>query len=239
MVALDFSRLHDSALMDLRDDIDSLSRPWRELAVLAECAGAPMATLAQLPLGSRDRLLLEVRAHLFGRRVDAEMRCDRCGERLDLSFDAGGMLGAADGSLDDRELVHGSMRLRLRLPDSTDVAAACLAPDAEDVMLSRCVDEPAFDVAALRDSDLRTAIAHRLAELDPQAELRLTSTCPACAATCDTLFDPAGFLLAEIVAYTDRLLSEVDQLARAYGWRESEILALGTRRRRRYLEMTS
>jgi hypothetical protein len=86
---------------------------------------------------------------------------------------------------------------------------------------------------------VRAEIVAALAELDPDAETMLAVSCPSCGGAHDTVFDPAGFLLTELAAYADRLMDEVDQLARAYGWSERDILALGARRRRRYLERTS
>lgn len=249
MVSLELSRLDDRALMDLRDDFESLARPWRELAVLGACCDEPLVDLARLPLGERDCLLLRVRRHLFGRRVDADRRCHACGERLDISFDVDDLLGATEIKRAEdtvRSDVHrptavefeaAGMTLRLRAPDTGDVAAAVAAPDPELAVLMRCID-PAND-AVLQDSRVREAIAVRLAEIDPGAEIALSSTCPQCGAPSETIFDPAGFLIAEITAYTDRLIDQVDQLARVYGWTEADILALGARRRHRYLELTS
>lgn len=255
MMALELSQLDDPALMALRDECDSLPRPWRELAVLAACCDQSLVSLARLPLGERDHLLLRVRRSVFGSRVDAEGRCDHCGERLDLSFDvndlldtdlAGNLPGAGDKAA---SIAHGprlcdfernGVTLCVRAPDTEDVAAAAAAPDPELAVLMRCI-EPSDDRSSelLQDGRVREAIAARLAEIDPRAELTLTTVCPRCAEPCATAFDPAGFLLAEITAYADRLIDEVDQLARVYGWSESDILALGARRRRRYLELTS
>jgi hypothetical protein len=240
MVTLDFSRLDDHALMDLQDHVQALARPWRELALLARCCDAPVATLAELPLGERDRLFLEARGRLFGWHVDAESRCVACGERLDLSFDIAEMLRGRAESGAEREIPGETAQLRLRAPNSIDLAEAAVASNPEEALFARCVDADAGDLAALLgDVDLRAAIADRLAQLDPYAEMVLAGRCPQCGAVSDTIFDPAGFLLEEIAAYAEGLVADVDQLARAYGWREADILALGPRRRRRYLELTS
>ena len=37
-----------------------------------------------------------------------------------------------------------------------------------------------------------------MAELDPQAEMRIDVSCPACGAVSQTLFDTAGFLMQEM-----------------------------------------
>ena len=77
-----------------------------------------------------------------------------------------------------------------------------------------------------------------MAEADPLAEVLVDVACPACEArvrrrprrrrassgrSCD--------------ARAQRLLREVDALARAYGWTEAEVLALDERRRAAYLEL--
>jgi hypothetical protein len=239
MVRLDLSHVDDATLMDLWDDAQSRTRPWRELAVLAGCCGEAIDTLAGLPLGERDRLLLAVRLHLFGDRVEAESRCADCGERLDLSFDIGDMIAprAADSPATRRLEARG---VRVRALTSADVAAVLGAADPEPVLLGRCVEhDPAAAADALHDPALQAEIAAALEEADPGAETILTVRCPWCDAARESVFDPAAFLLAELGTYAARLVGEVDQLARAYGWPERDILALGPRRRRRYLERTS
>jgi hypothetical protein len=63
--------------------------------------------------------------------------------------------------------------------------------------------------------------------------------CPVCGHAGQTLFDIAGYLWEEIRTQAQRLLHEVHALARAYGWREGDILALSAARRRAYLEMAT
>jgi hypothetical protein len=50
------------------------------------------------------------------------------------------------------------------------------------------------------------------------------------------LFDIATFFWAEVSAHARRLIRDVHALARAYGWREVEILSMSGWRRERYLE---
>jgi hypothetical protein len=53
------------------------------------------------------------------------------------------------------------------------------------------------------------------------------------------MFDIGAFLWEEIAAQARRLLREVHTLARAYGWREADILVMSAARRQAYLEMVS
>lgn len=74
-------------------------------------------------------------------------------------------------------------------------------------------------------------------ELDPQAVVRLKIVCDSCQHQWDEEFEVASFLWGEVDAWAGRLLREVHVLARAYAWREEDILAMSSRRRHCYLEM--
>ena len=81
------------------------------------------------------------------------------------------------------------------------------------------------------------AISRAMLEADPQAEISSASPVPPAAIEWDLLFDIADFFWTEIAAQAQRLLREIDALARAYGWTEREILSLPAQRRQTYLEM--
>ena len=108
-------------------------------------------------------------------------------------------------------------------------------------LLERCVIEASHNgdpmPAAALPNDVVTAIARRLSELDPQAEVLLDMACPDCGARWQALFDIASFLWTELDAWARRTLIEVHRLAWTYGWREADILALSQQRRHRYLQM--
>src|SRR5206468_2697731 len=91
---------------------------------------------------------------------------------------------------------------------------------------ARTLPEPAIE-----------ALAAALAELDPQADIRLPLTCPACARRWSVVFDAAEFLWREVDERAGALLDEVAALATAFGWAETEILALPEPRRRHYLAL--
>jgi len=221
----------------------AVTRPWREVALLAAASGEPADRLARLPVGERDRRLLDLREHAFGSRLDCETACPACGVRLELE------LAADEVRVPERRVEPADLRMAedgtavtFRLPDSADVAATRDSTrDPEELLLSRCVvaatqEGAPVDGAAL-PSAVRDRIASRMAELDPQADLLLQLTCPECSHSWRASFDPAAFLLAEVDTWAARLFGEVDRLARAYGWSEPEILALSPVRRRRYLEL--
>ena len=83
------------------------------------------------------------------------------------------------------------------------------------------------------------AITQRMAAVDPQADIRLKVTCPACQHTWLASFDTVHFFWDEIDAWARRTLQEVHVLASAYGWSETDILKLSAWRRRAYIELVA
>jgi hypothetical protein len=83
------------------------------------------------------------------------------------------------------------------------------------------------------------ALAEYMTQCDPQADVQLNLSCPACGQSWTVMFDIVSFFWSEICAQAKRLLREVHTLARAYSWREADILNMSTARRQFYLEMVS
>src|SRR5581483_122411 len=81
------------------------------------------------------------------------------------------------------------------------------------------------------------ALADAIGEHDPQADVRIGLACPACGHEFSLNFDIEEFFWTEVAARALRVFREVHQLARAYGWREADILSMSTRRRQAYLEL--
>ena len=89
------------------------------------------------------------------------------------------------------------------------------------------------------DESVIAALGEAVVERDPQAEIRLKLVCPSCDNHWFAVFDILAFLWQEITTHARRILRDVHVLASAYGWSESEILALSAMRRRFYLEMVA
>jgi len=87
--------------------------------------------------------------------------------------------------------------------------------------------------------ELITALAAEMVRRDPLSEVQLDLHCPECDQRWRTILDIVTFLWAEISAQAQRCLHEVHALAQAYGWRETDILAMSARRRQHYLEMAA
>ncbi|MBX9581774.1 MAG: hypothetical protein K2X87_15835 [Gemmataceae bacterium] len=236
--------LPPAAVLDLWDaaaDRHPLDRP---LAVLAAAGYGPRRDLAALSVGERDRRLWAVRERTFGPDVEGLAGCPGCGERVLARFRVADVIVPADDpSGREFDLAGDGWAVRFRLPDSRDLAAVVAAggPDPEADLLARCLLRAETEGREVGPEEVpavvREAVGRRMADLDPQADVRLGLTCPACGRGWEAPFDVAGFLWAELAALARRLLREVDALARVYGWTESEILSLSPARRRAYLDL--
>jgi hypothetical protein len=192
--------------------------------------------LARLSLGQRNCALIDLRETLFGSQLDGVAACPQCGEQLSLEFATSDLIAAIAPPPETLSLESEVGSITFRVPNTLDLIEAAKAGQvnsARDVLLRRCVDQP---IEPLPDRTIE-AITRTMAQADPQADMQLALTCPACMHAWQMAFDIAAYLWTEINAWANRLLVDVHQLASAYGWREADILAMSAYRRERYLEM--
>lgn len=206
----------------------------------------PWEALAWLSIGERDARLLALREQTFGAQMASVVGCSACQETLEFSLQVADVRQAAPAAprAPEQWLQHAGYTVGFRLPNSLDLAALTGCADAQQarqLLVQRCVvhasqGDGVVPTTALPGAVL-TALAEAMTAADPQAEVQLQLTCPACGHAWQCLFDIATFFWAEVRAQAQRLLREVHTLARAYGWREADILALSPVRRQFYLEM--
>ncbi|HET7536469.1 MAG TPA: hypothetical protein VFJ90_08450 [Candidatus Didemnitutus sp.] len=218
----------------------------RALLLLAPvCPDLGPAALERLPLGERDALLLDLRERTFGSALSSTTACPACGGQVQADFTTRSIRAPRKNRKENWELDHQGVTARFRLLDSLDLEAVTQAADEESArraLLGRCLataggtrgDTP--DVSEFSDAFV-TALATRLADADPQADVSLALDCPGCGHRWDAPFDIAGFFWIELQSYARRLLQEIHELASAYGWTEAQILALTPARRAAYLEL--
>jgi hypothetical protein len=249
--------LSDSDLLHLWER--GLSRHPLDRALLALGAAfpeTPYELLAGWPLGRRNEALIDLRCSWFGRRIAGWVSCTSCGENLEFELDGPALIevgttpegGSSTNNQDDLIVVN---QRSYRLPTSRDLAR--VAHEADPRRAAICIVEacrlarsPSADYEADSISvssseswadDELDEIGELMALADPLAETRLTLHCPRCENDWQETLDIASFLWAEIEARSRRLLLEINTLASAYGWTESEILSLSEFRRARYVEM--
>lgn len=202
--------------------------------------------LAALPIGRRDARLLRLRERLFGPHLTLVVPCPECGAQLESRVRVGDIArdGGGHGTGDHIAESHG-YRIRFRLPASSDLLALPAAADASrarELLLAQCVlevhgaDGGSRSVTELPESVL-AEVSATMASIDPGADIELVFDCPACSHQWREVLDVAGFVWREIHAWAQRILREIHLLARAYGWREADVLALSPTRRQIYLEL--
>lgn len=239
----------DTVMLDVWEQTRLRTPAEKPLALLEAVATATGDDPRTWPLGIRDRRLLELRLQWLGPHVELRIDCPNCTEALELTVDGRELLStyADPGSFGETlpaEVSLGDLTVRLRPVTGGDLVRAGHAPDAAEAelrLLEACVlearrdDEP-VPMAALTDED-RTALADALKELDPHAEILLDLSCAACGHAFREPFDVASCVIEEMDNHGARLLEQVAALARGYGWREADVLAMSPQRRRAYLEL--
>lgn len=197
----------------------------------------PPTRLAELPLGTVNEALLQLRGACFGPEIDAYVDCEGCGERLSLAFKTEQLING-DSRGDTRAELN-LCGLRFRLPNSRDLAAVAHEGDAEAGalrLLERCcIERP--EGAATELSDLLAEAETALEALDPAADISVALACPACGQKVTAGLDAGELLWDEIEVRAKRLVTDVHDLAGTYGWTEQDVLALSPMRRAAYLNM--
>ena len=221
----------------------------RALTLLAAaCPENSPDDLAQWSIGRRDTSLLKLREWAFGSRLACMASCPECGERLELAFETGDIRA---GEYPDTAEARGQLSLsleefeiRFRLPNSLDLIA--LSSDGElaetrSQLLERCLISAKQNGEAIAANELSDevleAVTAQMLEADPQGDVQLALTCPACSHRWQVPFDILSFFWNEINVWAQRIVREVHILASTYGWREADILTLSPWRRQVYLQM--
>jgi hypothetical protein len=240
--------LRAGELLRLWEQTNCSSLTQRALALLSSVAVEEASALADLSIGTRDALLLELRAQTFGTVLKAQTQCPACAERLAFSIQIQDLLAARNAVTAAEPIWHEhasvGWSVRFRVPSSSDLLELERLPRSHDlrrVLLERCVQEARYEGTLTDPVQLPQAVVQELAErmdaLDPCADILLALCCSGCQHAWSAQLDIVSYVWAELCVHARRLLREVDVLARTYGWRESDILGLGSARRRAYLEL--
>ena len=192
--------------------------------------------LARLPIAERDKRLFELTGHLFGQTLDLLATCPSCDAETALTFDVSIADSIAVNVDSNPHITVASQTVRYRLPNSSDLAKA-LTQDARDAarntLLRSLIDEddPSADVLNAVDAALRDTAGLEV--------LTISHACTDCGHEEVTAFDIVDYLWRHVVAYANRLMFDIHQLAQAYGWPAGDILALSPARRAAHIAMVS
>ena len=202
--------------------------------------------LEQLPIGVRDRLLLEIRRTLFGSKLDLTVRCRPCRQTLEFAISVEQLLEQPAPTAFDHTLQIQDYELSFRLPTSRDLATAVGTPSIDHaratllracIRSARCAGAPVY--LEQLPAEVIDALAERIGEIDPQADISFKLQCDRCHREIEASLDALHCLWSELRAYAERIQHEIHLLARAYGWSERTILDMTAARRHRYCQMVS
>lgn len=225
----------------------------------AACPEASVDILSIISIGQRDAMLLTLREWTFGSQMASQATCPNCGEPLELNFNVADVRMAPSQfeAVEKYSLSVAECEVSFRLPNTLDIMAIAQSavPEAtatdkqsdkqsetaQQVLLERCIlaatdKSKSLSINQLPSNIIKAVIAE-MAQIDPQANVPIDTSCPACGHEWQLLFDIMSFFWSEINAWAFRTLRDIHTLASAYGWCEADILAMSPRRRQLYLDM--
>lgn len=224
------------------------AHPIRRALALLEVASPDIGGggWAVVPVGQRDVRLVELYETLFGRQLQTVTRCPRCSERLESSFATRDIhvQPVATSAKETLRLRARRYSIEYRLPNSEDLLWVGAMDDADEAsmeLLRRCVIGAKIAGKDRGVEHLSAEVVERLtdemAKQDPVADVQVQLSCPACRHVWSACFDIVSYFWSELNDWAQRILADVNVLARVYGWSEREILNLSPTRRRHYLEL--
>ena len=163
--------------------------------------------------------------------VDTSVSCPECQELLEVRLDLALLAQTLEDAPPTRLSVHD---LVVRAPTTRDLLAALSTSDPVASLRHACIESPTGAVPDGLETDVNEA-AELLAG---GAALTVNVICPQCAHELRADLDVVALLAEQVSEEAHRLLADVAELATAYGWSESAILALPDARRATYLELS-
>ncbi len=215
------------------------------LRVLAAAYGSEtLHEFARLPIGARDRLLLELRQQSLGGPFTARECCPGCSTELELRVEASDLIVDTGSDAERLELRCGGLSVCFRLPTSEDMLSLESLTDEHEAtrqLAARCIEAAErgglpIDGDELSDAELE-ALDEAMAAADPQADMTLDLRCSNCSQRWKRELDPATYFIEELTVVSRRLLDEVCVLASGFGWSEADILSMSAWRRQTYVQM--
>jgi hypothetical protein len=233
-----------SELLGLWERAATATQAERDDILLAGQCEAPPSSL-----GMRNAALVALRARLLGNSLPLRATCVSCSAVAEFAVDCEALsqsLLPVCNAAGPQSLATDGHRVEFRVPDITDLRQVSHEYENSaafvEALLSRCVISSEHDdrtpcVPQALPASFMTALSHRMDELEPGASVAFELVCPECDAHWTTLMNVGEVLWAELRDRAERLLLEIDALARAYGWTELQVLALSATRRAAYLQL--
>ncbi len=205
--------MREQTLLDAWETALAAPPGWRPAALAGALEALPWPELAAWTASRVNGRLLDLHAAIFGPTLEGVTRCPACATAVELALPVAALQAVEALPPPTGHPVPTLGRLWQALAAASDA-------DARRLLLGDGADD----------------IEAAWAAADPLAVTELALTCPACGHRWQEEADLGPFVWRQVDGWAEGLLDDVAHLARAYGWRESDVLALPPSRRRRYLE---
>lgn len=215
-----------TATVDLWQALVTAQPPTRGAVLLVALGGArTWAEACAQPLSHcADVALAELRRRA-GETMDTVVTCASCGALLDVPLDFSDLADLpAPAAVRLGDVV-------VRAPTTGDLLLARQAQDPAAAMRALCVEGAAGSLGGLPPDTVEGAVE----QVCGAAALAIRTACANCSAPLSVELDLVELLTASVTAEAVDVLRTVSEIAAAFGWPESEILALPPVRREHYL----
>ena len=181
-------------------------------------------------LGMRNQRLLRLYRRLCGERLEACASCPACCERIEFDVPMEPLLSLPAPAADTTVIVDGAV---FRLPRVSDFEQLESLDDVPLQLARLCLveGEPAFSAGSIG------RLGERIDRADPAGNIALSLDCSECGTGFPVALDIAPLVADALARLADGLVRDIDTIAAAYGWTETEILALPPERRRLYVSL--
>jgi hypothetical protein len=221
--------------------------PEKALLLLdAACADGEPNDPALLSIGQRDAGLLQLREWMFGSQLLNITSCPACNERIEWINNVADLRVPQSATAPARfNMQVDNYNIQFRLPNSYDLSKVAskeysLNPKK---LLAECIISAQKDAHDCEATELPAQVFElldeRMGSEDPQANIVMNLSCPACAHAWEAQFDIVSYLWTEIDNWAKHVLQDVAVLAAAFGWSEQQVLNLSPQRRQLYLNIVN
>lgn len=204
------------------------ARPAARGAALLVALGAEpdFSAACERPLSACAATALDELRRRCGDTIDTVVACPDCATLLDVPVDLGRL---AQVPAPTHALVGD---VRVRAPTTGDLLLAGNSADPVATLRGLCVEEP-----GPAELPLPAEVHSAVEQLCGAAVVGVRAECPNCSATVRAELDLVDLLATGLADQAAAILDAVAQIAAAFGWPESDILALSPLRREYYLTL--
>lgn len=191
-----------------------------------------------LPLATRDRRLMSIRAEAFGPDFAGTVLCTQCSECIEFSLDIRSFIQLP--ATDSHFHVHHENESYLFRPlctrDLVGHDALENGVDSSRLVKDLSLDDQRVAEAVAEHVEIIKKVNDVLEKNQEASDIVLQSVCPECGTPVGSIFDIVHVLDDDITSNAALFLEEIHQLASAYGWTEQEIFSLPRARRSWYVK---